>query len=150
MLCKEFGAGIDNVRYILGLSETGHIRYFTSTAYADYCRSFHLAANIPSTYIASNFRISSPITYFQGETDPATPVESALEHQKQVPLSQSQFILLRDGGHSPLGQVFESRENPQLEPLKNMFLKALAGENILGNDIDAVNERGKEQFELLR
>lgn len=60
-----------------------------------------LKAKSELLYEASQFPVTIPITYFQGENDPATEVTGAILHYQKVAQGLKQMFILKNGGHNP-------------------------------------------------
>lgn len=72
---------------------------------ADVCASYSFL----NPYNPKDFQISSPIYYFQGDEDPATPLNGALNHFTSQRLKENKhFIKVKNSGHSPFYEAYES------------------------------------------
>jgi proline iminopeptidase len=52
-------------------------------------------------YLATQFPISIPVTYFQGNLDSATVAPGAIRHYKEVPMKSKQLFIAVGAGHCP-------------------------------------------------
>ena len=103
--------------------------------------------------------VKSFITYIHGEEDEATPLEAAWEHWQLVPKGESQFILARLGGHTPLSRLLltynlklqlskSSFQNFQTagKILKSIYQSVIGGKPLNSNELDALNSETTLQW----
>ena len=94
-----------------------------------------MVGRMDKPYLASRFPVRAPLTYIQGETDGATPLAGALTHFARVPRGSAQFLLVKNGGHTPaLERLFERPEveyrKEERERIAALVEQALAGKPV--------------------
>ena len=57
---------------------------------------------ITDSYDSREFQIESPIVYFEGTNDAATPMDQARHHFDNQLLSKKSFVTVEEAGHMPL------------------------------------------------
>ncbi len=104
----------------------------------DLCRE--LGARTRELYSAQSYPIEVPVSYFQGETDGATPQVEALDHFSKVPRGFAQFFQLEKGGHQPglrfLRGLPEDESTPG-EQETNRVQRRIFAEAVLGRPVSS-------------
>lgn len=107
------------------------IRYFNEAVVS--CRKINIIN--PKGYSAENYPLQVPVTYFQGLNDSATEVHGAVFHYQNTAKGLRQFLLMSNGGHNPLAENLVNK----IETARVMLVKAIMGEEITTEDLNAVN-----------
>jgi hypothetical protein len=89
---------------------------------------------------AINYKISAPVTYFQGNQDGATAATGAIKHYKNVPQGKKQLLIAVNGGHCPGYSSVTSSHYYAKKVLEAAFL----GEKISEDQIKSLNESQNE------
>ncbi len=140
--CKEFGISeiSPNQRYKL---VNGKVEVLYDKAPLALC-GYKMA--VPVTYLAANYPVSAPITYFHGTADAKTSYPEARDHFVNVAKGTAQLIAVVGGGHMPSGQVSESGSSEQQRLLRTLFSQALSGEKLKSQEIELFNAAGIFKF----
>ena len=96
-----------------------------------------------ATFKAKDYPISVPVTYFQGERDPATPLNHAVAHFRKVATGDRQLLLAPSRGHDVSG-------NFCMPPQKALFQEALRGQEITQEMIDRAKNPGATPLVIFR
>jgi proline iminopeptidase len=109
------------------------------------------ADGTPSTYRASDYALSVPVSYIQGVADSATPAIEASLHYKRAAKGPAQILLLPGFGHTPSQAIsrFASYENsPQWETFRGIFRSLVSGEAVSPEKIAEFNAEGDAQIKF--
>lgn len=93
VFCREIADDISELKSGVLLSDGEFI--FRS---GNYCGDIRLS----SPFDSAQLQLSTPIYYFNGERDPATPMTQARYHFEHQTLAKRYFVTVRGGGHNPL------------------------------------------------
>lgn len=142
--CQELGLNLPTTKTELQFQD-GQIVEVRNPNTDQICKT--LKATSQKNYLASDYPVKVPVTYFQGQNDSATEFPGAFQHFQTVPLGQKQMLLMSEGGHNPNLQILLSDS-----PEEQMILeKALIGELVPQDLLAKMNEtEGPLQWQLLK
>lgn len=90
---------------------------------------------IPSHfYVASDYPITRPTTYFQGTDDGATVLEDALMHWRQVARGQKSFFMRKRGGHCVNALALMDEKSAIKSSQMELFARAVLGQDFSRRD----------------
>ncbi len=134
--CGELSQGVEESHGGLILKRDGFYRAEDNGS-KNLCKKYKFTTTLD--YIASQFPVHVPVTYFQGVLDSATEATHAVSHFKSVPQKQAYLYLRTNGGHSPLLEdLFDPySKNEKLKTRYTQYLQqALLGKQINFKDND--------------
>lgn len=156
IFCKELGLGSDHYAYVnYDFSQQKYTNtIIPKSDMAEFCEALGISLHDRESYVAAQFPVSVPVTYFHGSHDGATLVQGAMKHWRSVPRGKVNFLLARKGGHNPnasrlvevgpsqgLSQKFGNDISNQIYTSQmNLFEAALRGETISKRSVDAANQ----------
>lgn len=100
------------------------------------CNAIGVFEQNEKPYIASEYPVNVPVTYFQGNEDGATFADGAIKHYKKVPKGKKQILIAVKGGHC----AGYSAVKAKLAHSVSVMEKALLGEKILPSEVQKMNE----------
>ena len=118
-------------------------------SYLSSCRHYLPIEKI-HLFDATKWPLRVPVTYFQGESDPATLLIGATEHYKKVALGPKQMLVFKQGGHGPIGQFLSVANESQKKFLTVILSQGLMGREIHKLRVDQFNSVGRLKVDLLR
>lgn len=81
-------------------------------------------------YSALNYKLTKPVTYFQGTTDGATTADQSVKHYKFASIGPAQIYFAPKEGHSPLLNLLTPQTSLDPQKGQNLLFKALKGEHM--------------------
>lgn len=129
--CKELELGSPGATYYSVFNERGQLVSDRNPEPQNrLCRELGISPSL--AYSAERYPVTVPVTYFQGEYDPATDLPGARLHFQNVPHGFAQFLVLERGGHLPnLSSLQGYLDGTQAEALqRKIFSMAVKGKPI--------------------
>lgn len=97
--CKEITDGYNEGTF--AIDDAGKMTFTPPTAETNLCNK--AGVKLTNPYKPSDYQFKAPIYYFNGDTDPNTPLEWALEHPPQMKLAKKkEFTSVKGAGHGPV------------------------------------------------
>ena len=131
--CQELGLSSASTMTDLKF-EKNQIIEFRNSKYDQICKTLKISSK--KDYSASDYTVRIPLTYFQGQNDPATEFPGAVQHLQGVPQGLRQMLILSEGGHNPNLQLLGT-DSPEEQIILE---KALAGDLITQDNLTKANE----------
>jgi proline iminopeptidase len=149
IFCKELGQRTRDTN--LGYDFNSHRFTVTKGENGEqHCLAKGVPASEEHLYLATDYPIFVPVTYFQGSHDGATLARGAIKHWQNVPKSTVSFAFAAKGGHSPLSQAILG--SPSDSPVRLSAIKllkdAVSGLELQNSDINKLNISSENRWFL--
>ncbi len=143
--CKELNGKDDLPSAVYSIEERRYVRGLADNELSQQdCLDRGVTEDLEQEYVAADYPVSVPVTYFQGTHDNATLARGALLHWQSVPKAMVQLLLNQKGGHNPmLADLNGSEEQniPKLPEIQKVLAKALLAVELFEDDLTSLNQK---------
>jgi proline iminopeptidase len=141
IFCKELGDMHNITDWDYNLETNRFFTFRRQTDPAEKCISRGVNFSDETPFVASQYPIRVPVTYFQGSHDGATLARGAIKHWQSVPQTSAvNFLLRTKGGHGPNLSNIVFPDNPTLKNLSiELMIEGLSGLKVDSSLVTRIN-----------